>query len=133
MPSLNPWIYVGVLLAFVGIGLGGYFYGTHVGANSVKAKLADDYQAALQKFAGDAAKASAQATADALKDFAAKSAVLDKLQASITAAQGVINAASSKLAASLKNSCSLTVAQRALLECVRRPDGPGCKPAPATQ
>ncbi len=133
MPSLNPWIYVGVLLAFVGVGLGGYFYGTHVGANSVKAKLADDYQAALQKFAGDAAKAAAQATADALKDFAAKSAVLDKLQASIATAQGVINAASSRLAKSLKETCTLSPPQRALLECLRRPDGPGCKPAPTPQ
>lgn len=131
MPALNPWIYLVAFLAVTGAGLGGYFYGHHAGENSVKAKLADDYQAALQKFAGDAAAASAKATADALKDFQAKAEVLDKLQASITQAQGVINAASSKLAQSLKNSCTLAPAQRALLECLRRPDGPGCQ-SPAT-
>lgn len=130
MPSLNPWIYLGVFVAFVGVGLGGYFYGHHEGVNSVKATLADDYRDALKKFEGDAAAAAQLATENALRDFQGRLKVLDDLAKSFAKAQGVMNAASSKLISSLKGStCVFSPAQRQLLECVRRPNSPGCAAA----
>lgn len=130
MPSLNPWIYVGLLVAFLAVGGGAYWKGSTDGANGVKADLADSYSEQLKKFSDDAVKAAAAATADAIRDFTAKTTILDQLAADFRKAQGVMNAASSKLAASLKGgACVLTPAQRQLLECVRRPGSPGCQPA----
>jgi hypothetical protein len=132
MPALNPWIYVGVLVAFIAVGGGGYWKGSVDGANSVKADLADDYRDQLVQFNGEVQKAAAAATANALKDFAARMKVADEIVASITKAQGAINAASARLAASFKSgSCVLSSDQRRLFECMRRPGSAGCNlPAP---
>lgn len=130
MPPLNPWIYVGVLLAFIALGGTCYWKGSLDGANGVKADLAESYQDQLKKFSDDAVKAAAAATADALADFTAKTTILDRLAADFRKAKGVMDAASSKLADSLKGgACVLSPSQRQLLECVRRPGSPGCVPA----
>lgn len=132
MPSLNPWIYVGLLLAFIAVGGTSYWKGSLDGANGVKADLAQSYSDYLKKFREDAVAAAAQATADALEDFNKKTAILDRLAADFRRAKGVMDAASSKLAESLKGgACVLSPAQRQWLECVRRPGSPGCVgPAP---
>lgn len=130
MPSLNPWVYVGVLVAFIAVGGGMYWKGSVDGANSVKAGLAESYSEYLTKFREDAVKAAAAATADALADFTAKAEILDKLAADFRKAKGIMDAAASNLANSLKNSaCVLSPTQRQFLECVRRPSSPGCVPA----
>lgn len=127
LSALNPWVYLVVFLAFVVTGGGAYWMGRVDGANSVKAGLADAYAKNLDKFTGDVTKAAAKATADALADFREKTRILDELAEKFKTAQGVINAASSKLAASLKGgACVLSPAQRQLLECVRRPSSAGC-------
>ncbi len=127
MFGLNPWALLGAL-AFLFVSVGGaYFYGHDQGVKSEKAALADKYQSALDKFAHDVTKAAAAATADALKDFKAKTAVLEELAGQLKTAQGVMNVASSKLAASLRGgACVLSPVQRQLLECVRRPGSAGC-------
>jgi len=127
MLNLNPWVYVGLLVAFLAVGGGAYWKGSTDGANSVKAHLAETYQDALKKFSDDAVRAAAAATADALADFTAKTAVLDKLAADFRKAKGIMDHASSLLADSLKGgACVLSPGQRQLLECVRRPNSPGC-------
>jgi predicted NUDIX family NTP pyrophosphohydrolase len=132
MPPLSPWIYLGVVLALVAVGGGGYWKGSVDGANSVKADLADDYRDQLVQFNGEVQKAAAAATANALRDFAERMKIADDIVASITKAQGAINAASSRLAASFKNgACVLSPDQRRLFECMRRPGSAGCNvPAP---
>lgn len=127
MLGLNPWAIAGGL-AFFFLSVGGaYFYGHDQGVKSEKAALADGYQAALDKFAGDVTKAAATATADALKDFKEKTATLQRVADELTKAKGVMDAASSKLSASLKGgACVLSPVQRQLLECVRRPSSAGC-------
>lgn len=132
MFGLNPWVYVGLLVAFLVVGGGAYWKGSADGANGVKAQLADTYSQQLKKFSDDAVKAAAAATADALSDFTKKTAILDQLAEDFRKAKGVMYAASDKLAASLKGgACVLSPAQRQLLECVRRPHSPGCVAAPA--
>lgn len=127
LSALNPWVFLVVFVAFVGVGAGGYFKGHSDGVNSVKADLADSYAKALDKFTGDVTKAAAQATADALKDFGERTKVLDELAAKFQTAQGVMNAASVKLAQSLRGgACILSPVQRQLLECMRRPSTAGC-------
>lgn len=127
LSALNPWVYLVVFVAFVGVGGAGYWKGSVDGANGVKADLAQSYSDQLKKFSDDAVKAAAAATADALADFTAKTSILDKLAADFRKAKGVMDAASSQLAASLKGgACVLSPVQRQLLECVRRPSSPGC-------
>lgn len=131
MPPLNPWIYLGVLLAFVGVGLGGFFYGNHVGHAEEKAALVDTIDQQFKKYAADVNSAAEAGTAAALADFKAKASVLDDLATSLRSAQGVMNNAASRLSASLRGgSCKLDPAQRRLLECIRRPSDPACT-APA--
>lgn len=134
LSALNPWVYLVVFVAFVGVGGAGYWKGSVDGANGVKAGLADSYAANLKQFTGDVTKAAAKATADALADFTERTRVLDQLAEKFKTAQGVMNAASSKLAASLKGgACVLSPVQRQLLECVRRPSSPGCSASPPSR
>lgn len=132
MFGLNPWAIVGALGFFILSVGSAYFYGHAQGVNSEKAALADGYKDALDKFSGDVTKAAAAATADALKDFKDKTATLMAVAEQLTRAKGVMDAASNRLAASLKGgACNLTPVQRRLLECMRRPNSAGCAASPA--
>ncbi len=71
MMKLSPWVYLGVLVAFIALGATCYWKGSLDGANGVKADLAESYQTQLKNFSRDAVKAAAAATADALADFSA--------------------------------------------------------------
>lgn len=127
MPGLNPWAIVGALLGFILWTGGVYFYGAHVGHAEEKAATADGIKRTLEKFSADVTKAAADATADALKDFNDRTAALQEAAQNLNKAKGVMDAASSKLAASLKGgACVLTPVQRHFLECMRRPGSAGC-------
>ncbi len=133
MPALNPWIYIGVLLAFIGVGLGGYFYGHNEGYNAALAAQAESIQATLTDFEKRVASSADAATKAALAEFKEKTALLQTVGDSLAKAQGTINAASAKLSASLRGgACVLTPIQRQLLECVRRPDTAGCSSSAGT-
>lgn len=133
MPALNPWIYIGVLLAFIGVGLGSYFYGHNEGYNAALAEQAKSIQATLTDFEKRVGASADAATKAALAEFKEKTALLQSVGDSLAKAQGTINAASAKLSASLRGgACVLTPAQRRLLECVRRPDTAGCSSSPGT-
>ncbi len=127
MFGLNPYEILGGLVGVLLLCGVCYWKGSLDGANGVKADLATAYSKQLKQFSDDAVKAAAAATADALQDFTAKTEILDKLADDFRKARGVMYAASDKLAASLKGgACILSPAQRQLLECVRRPNSPGC-------
>lgn len=129
MLGLNPWAILGGLVAVLLLCGTCYWKGSLDGANGVKADLASSYSEQLKQFSDDAVKAAAAATAGALQDFTAKTAILDQLAEDFRKAKGVMYAASDKLAASLKGgACVLSPAQRQLLECVRRPGSAGCAP-----
>lgn len=133
MPSLNPWIYIGVLVAFIAVGLGGYFYGHNEGYNAALAEQASSIQKALTDFEGRVAKSADAATKAALAEFREKTALLQTVGDQLAKARETINAASAKLSASMRGgACVLTPAQRRLLECVRRPDTAGCPAGPGT-
>jgi hypothetical protein len=126
MPVLNPWMIVGALALWIGTGLGAYFYGHNEGYNSAKAEIADSYQKALDNFGKAAEKVAKDATAEALKEFQEKGAILERVAGQLDQQRGVINAAASKLASALQGRCVLQPSERHLLECVRRPSSPGC-------
>jgi uncharacterized protein YukE len=127
MLTLGPYAIAGALAASIVIGLSGYFYGHSQGYNSALAEQAETIKAALDDFQTRVAESADKATREALEEFKQKTALLGEVTEKIQKAQGTINAAASKLSASLRNGmCVLTPQQRMLLECVRRPNAAGC-------
>lgn len=118
------------LLGVLGLVVAAFFYGQHLGAQSVKAGQLDAVSGQFQGFvtaAGDAARAG---TEQGMADFKDRLATVDRLATNLRSAQGIMNNAASQLSNSLKGgSCLLTPEQRRLLECVRRPDATACTAA----
>lgn len=118
------------LLGIVGLVVAAFFYGQHLGAQSVKAGQLDTVAGQFQGYvtaAGEAARAGAE---QAGADFRDRMATLDRLASNLRSAQGIMNNAASQLSNSLRGgSCLLTPDQRRLLECVRRPDAAACTAA----
>jgi hypothetical protein len=130
--GLNPWAIVIAGGIWIGSTLGAYFYGHNEGWNAALADQAAGIQKALTDFETRVAASADAATQSALEEFRRKTAVLDKLGDQMATAQGKIDAAAAKLSSSLRGgACVLQPAQRRLLECIRRPDGPGCSPGDA--
>lgn len=133
LAGLNPWVFVVAGGLWIASTLGGYFYGHNEGYNAALADQAKSIQAALTDFEHRVAQSADAATKAALTEFKEKTALLADLGQKLDKAQGVINAAASKLSLSLKGgACVFTPLQRGLLECVRRPDTPGCSPGAGT-
>lgn len=129
--GINPyaWLIAGGI--WIASTLGAYFYGHNEGYNAALAEQAAGIQKALTDFETRVAASADAATKAALDEFKAKTDLLAAMGEKWEKAEGTINAAASKLSASLRgSSCVLQPAQRRLLECIRRPDSPGCSPEP---
>lgn len=124
---VNPYVLLIAGGLWIATTLGGYFYGHNEGYNAALAEQAKGIQKILTDFENRVAQSADAATKAALAEFKERTALLQTVSDQLAKAQGTINAAASKLSASLRGGlCVLSPPQRQLLECVRRPNTAGC-------